>query len=153
MIVMQRSSIMSETYSADVGSLSAVSHSDIMRLASGLASFTVHGAGLGQVALTAMGCGGQIGCTVTGWESETSVRCMMGHGARGCQRIVITADERGGTGSIGVSMDAVVISTTRRSNSAGSGSASVTVHGAGLGFAAFAAMIRGHQVGVRDVEW
>jgi len=53
--------------------------------------------------------------------------------------IVLTAGERGGTGSIGELMDTVVISMTRRSNGTGSGLASVIVHGAGLGLPAFTA--------------
>jgi len=76
----EQSSSMLEAYSADVGSLSAVSRSNVA--AAGLASVTMHGAGLGQVALTAMGRRGQTGCEGTEWKSDTSVRCMMGHGAR-----------------------------------------------------------------------
>jgi len=50
-----------------------------------------------------------------------------------------------GAGSIGVSMDAVSMSMTRRSNSTASGSASVTMHGAGLPHAG-ACSLYGHGV-------
>ena len=78
----------------------------------GSPSVTVHGVGLGSVAFTTMGHGGQTGCEGTEWESETSIRCMLGHGTRGSRRIVMTAGKRRGTGSIGVSMDAVGMSMT-----------------------------------------
>ena len=63
----------------------------------GSASVTVHGAGLGLVMLTAMGRSGHTGCEGTEWESETSVRCLMGHGARGTRRVAMTAGERSGS--------------------------------------------------------
>ena len=117
-------------------------------------AMTMYSASMAMAGYTEKAREGSTGCEGTEWESETSMKCLiLPRNRAGSRRIVMTAGERGGTGSIGVSMDAVGISMTRRSNSAGSGSASVTVHGAGLGFAAFAAMIRGHQVGVRDVEW
>ena len=151
MTVVERSGSMSQAFSADDGSLSVVSQSNVA--GTGLASVTVHGAGLGVAAFTAMGRGGQTGCEGTEWESETSVRCMTGHGSRGTRRIVMTAGERGGTGSIGVSMDAVAMSMTRRSNSAATGSASVTVHGAGLGLVVITVMARGGQTGCEGTEW
>jgi len=56
MTVGRQSGSMSRAYSADVGSLSAVSCSNVQ--ASGLALVTVHSTGLGQVALMAVGRGG-----------------------------------------------------------------------------------------------
>ena len=50
------------------------------RAGTGSASVTVHGAGLGLVAFTALGRVGQTGCEGTEWESETSVRCLVGQG-------------------------------------------------------------------------
>ena len=66
------------------------------RAQTGSASVTIHGANLGLVAFTAMGRVGQTGCEGTEWESETSVRCLVGHGARGTRRVVMTAGEREG---------------------------------------------------------
>ena len=59
----------------------------------GSASVTVHGSSLGLVAFTALGRVGQTGCEGTEWESETSVRCLVGHGSRGTRRAVMTAGE------------------------------------------------------------
>ena len=47
----------------------------------------VHGHGRGRV---------RSGCESTEWESETSMRCMVGHGAGGTRRGVMTVGERGG---------------------------------------------------------
>ena len=58
---------------------------------------TVHGSSLGLVAFTALGRVGQTGCEGTEWESETSVRCLVGHGVRGTLRVTVAAGERGGS--------------------------------------------------------
>ena len=61
----------------------------------GSASVTVHGSGLGLVAFTALGRVGQTGCEGTEWESETSVRCLVGHGSTGH---AAGGDDGGGAG-------------------------------------------------------
>ena len=83
----------SAMYSVDAGSMSVTRRSN--RAGTGSASVTVHGSGLGLVAFTALGRVGQTGCEGTEWESETSVRCLVGHGARGTRRVAMTAGERG----------------------------------------------------------
>ena len=100
----------------------------------GSASVTVHGTNMGLVTFTARSRQGHSGCEATEWESETSVRCMVTHGARGTRRLVMTVGERGG-GSVtqGWSADVGALSVMRRQNRAGTGSASVTVHGASMG--------------------
>ena len=57
---------------------------------------TVHGASMGLVTYTGRAREGQTGCESTEWESETSMRCMVGHGAGGTRRGVMTVGERGG---------------------------------------------------------
>ena len=114
---------------------------------------TVHGSGLGLVAFTALGRVGQTGCEGTEWESETSVRCLVGRGMRGTRRVAMTAGEQGGSGSAMYSVDVGSLSVTRRSNRAGTGSASVTVHGSGLGLVAFTALGRMGQTGCEGTEW
>ena len=63
-----------------------------------------HGLGIGDGAWGKHGAGGvygqglgrdRSGCEATEWESETSMRCMVGHGARGTRRVVMTAGDRG----------------------------------------------------------
>ena len=114
---------------------------------------TVHGAGLGLVAFTALGRIVQTGCEGTEWESETSVRCLVGHGSRGTRRAVMTAGELSGSGSAMYSVDGGSMSVAGRSNLGGTGSASVTVHGAELGLVAFTALGRIGQTGCEGTEW
>jgi hypothetical protein len=76
------------------------------RAGKGSVSVTVHGAGLGLVAFTALGRTGQTECEGTEWESETSVRCLVGHGARGTRRVAVTAGERVGSLSQATSLHA-----------------------------------------------
>jgi len=121
--------------------------------ATGSASVTVHGAGLGLVVFTAMGRAGQTGCEGTEWESETAARCMLGQGARGSLRIVMTAGEQGGSGSAVFTVDTGGLSLTRGYNRAATGSVSVTVHGAGLGLTSMTAMGRSGQMGCKGTEW
>ena len=78
---------------------------------------------------TGIGRTGETGCEGTEWESETSVRCMVGHGARGTRRVAMTAGERAGSMSEAYSVDLGSISTLHRNNGARTRSASVTVHG------------------------
>ena len=121
--------------------------------ATGSAGVTVHGSGLGTVALTAMGRGGETGCEGTEWESETSVRCLVGHGARGTRRVTMTAGERGREHDGGVLGGRWEMSVRWRRNRGGTGSASVTVHGSGLGLVAFTALGRVGQTGCEGTEW
>ena len=83
---------MTEGWSADVAGLSMVRRSN--RAGTGSASVTVHGASMGLVTYTGRAREGQTGCEATEWESETSVRCMVAHGARGTRRVVMTVGER-----------------------------------------------------------
>jgi hypothetical protein len=100
----------------------------------GSASVTVHGSGLGLAALTAMGRAGQTGCEGTEWESETSVRCMVGgQGTRGTAAALVTAGERGESMTEGYSIDGGSMSAASHNNVAGTGSTSVTVHGTSMG--------------------
>jgi DNA-directed RNA polymerase subunit H (RpoH/RPB5) len=146
-----RSGSMSEAYSSDMTGASMTSRGN--RAGTGSASVTVHGSGLGLVSLTAMGRMGQTGCEGTEWESETSVRCLVGRGIQGTRRVVMTAGERDGTGSAMYSMQVGSLSATRESNRAGTWSGSVTVHGAGLGLVSLTAMGRIGQTGCEGTEW
>ena len=108
---------------------------------------------MGLVSYTGRAREGQTGCEATEWESETSMRCMVGHGARGTRRVAMTVGERGGSVSQALSMDLGSLSLLRRVNRAGTGSASVTVHGIGLGLSFFTTMIRFGQSICEVTEW
>ena len=124
------------------GSISLISSIDKISLSTarrsnrggtGSASVTVHGGSLGLVAYTSMVRSGATGCEGTEWESETSVRCLMGHGGGGTRRVVMTAGERSGSMSQTMSVDVGDVSIVRGWNRGGTGSGSVTVHGGSLG--------------------
>ena len=138
-------------YSADAGTMSSGKRYNMG--STGSASLTVHGSGLGMVALTAMGRSGQPGCEGSRWESDTSMQCLTGRGARGTHTAVVTAGGRGASISMALSMDGMMISIVRRSNTAGTGSASVTVHGSGLGMAALTAMGRSGPTACESTRW
>merc|ERR1719253_240677 len=108
---------MSEAYSVDVGSMSTMRRDN--SAGTGSASVTVHGSSLGLVGMTAMVRSGQTGREGTEWESETSVRCLAGHGGQGTRRVTMTAGERSGSMSEAYSVDVGSMSTMRRDNSAG----------------------------------
>jgi hypothetical protein len=91
---------------------------------------TVHGASVGLVTYTGRAREGHTGCEATQWESETSVRCLVAHGARGTRRVTMTVGEREGTITQALSADLIALSMMRRKGRAGTGSASVMVHGA-----------------------
>ena len=77
---------------------------------------------MGLVTYTGRAREGHTGCEATEWESETSVRCMVTHGARGTRRLVMTVGEQGG-GSVtqGWSADVGALSVMRGQNAAGTG--------------------------------
>jgi len=142
---------MSEGYSVEAASMSVMRRGN--GGCTGSASVTVHGLSLGRVGLTAQGRIRQTDCEGSGWESETSVRCLVGHGARGTRRVVMSAGERGGSGSAMYSVDVVRMSVTWGSNRAGTGSATVMVYGAGLEVVRFTGMGRSGQTGCEGTEW
>ena len=61
----------------------------------------------------------------------------MSHGGRGTRRVVMTAGEWGGSVTQAWSADMGMMSVMRREKRAGTGSASVTVHGAGMGLVTY----------------
>ena len=121
----ERSGSRSAVYSVDLGSISKLRQ--LNRAGTGSGSVTVQGAGLGMVATTVMVRIGQSRCESTGWASETSVGCKVSHGARGTRRVVTSAGERVGSLSSVFSIDLSSLSASKRTNRAGTGSASVTM--------------------------
>ena len=82
-----------------------------------------------------------------------SVRCMLGQGACGSRRTVMTAGDRGGSGSAVYSVDPGELSLTQACNRAAIGSALVTVRGAGLGLTLLSALARSGQTGCEGTDW
>ena len=117
---------------------------------------TVHGSSLGLVGMTAMVRSGQTGCEGTEWESETSVRCLVGRSASATQRVVMTGGERSGSMSEAYSVDALSVSMAGSSNVVDGGLVtSITVYGGGMGREArmMTAMVRSGQTGCEGTEW
>jgi hypothetical protein len=80
-------------WSIDVWALSVMGRQN--RAGTGSASVTVQGASMGLVTYTGRAREGHTGCEATEWESETSVRCLVTHGARGTRGVSMTVGERG----------------------------------------------------------
>ena len=118
-------------------------------LGTGSASITVYGAHLGLASHTGRARIAATSCETTEWESETSVRCLVGHGIRGTRRVVMTVGERGGSVTQAWSADVPGVSMARRQNRAGTGSGSITVHGGSMGLMGYTARGRG---GTRDAR-
>ena len=96
---------------------------------------------------------GHTGCESTQWESDSAVRCLIGHGARGTRRVVMTAGERRGSVTQTWSVDSAALSVMRRRNRAGTGSASITVHGANMGLVAYTGRAREGHTGCETTVW
>lgn len=123
------------------------------RAGTGSASVTVHGTNMGLVMYTARAHMGGSRCEATDWESETSLRCLMGHGAKGTRRVVMTLGERAGSASSGWSVDLLSVSSIRRINRAGTGSSSLTVHGANMGMIRHTVNTRVGHSGCESTDW
>ena len=99
----------------------------------GSQSITVLGASVGHVSYSGTIRAGQTGCESTYWESDTSVRCQSGQGERGTRRVQVTSGQRAWSVSQMWSVDVGIVSVTQKQNHAGTGSASVSVHGINFG--------------------
>jgi hypothetical protein len=142
---------MSQAWSVDRDAISLLRISN--RAGTGSASVTVHGAGLGLVRTPVRGRAGHTGCEGTEWESETSVRCLASlwgvwHPSSGDD-----AGITGGSRSQAWSVDRDAISLTSSSNRAGTGAASVTVHGTGLSLTGLTSRVRLSWTGCEATDW
>jgi hypothetical protein len=140
-----------QVWSVDVGALSVMRRQN--RVGTGSASVTVHGASMGLVTYTGRAREGHMGCEAKQWESETSVGCLVAHGARGTRRVTRTVGERGGSITQALSADLIALSVMRRQNRAGTGSASVTVHGASMGLVTYTGRAREVHTGCEATQW
>jgi len=114
---------------------------------------TVHGASIGKTAYTGRGREGHTGCEATEWVSDTSVRCKLGQGVQGSRRAVVTAGEGSGSLTGAWSTDVPGLSVMQGSNRAGTGSASLTVYGSGLGLNMLTVKVHEGHTGCEGTEW
>ena len=131
-----RAGSLTEAWSVDVAGISEVVGLNVAAVGGG-ASVTVHGWSMGKTGYTGRGREGHTGCEATEWVSASAVRCRVGEGEGGTRRAVVTAGGRAGSVKETWSMNVGSLSVMRRQNGAGTGLASMTVHGAGMGLEAF----------------
>ncbi len=151
MTVGKQEGSVTQVFSEDVPGLSVMRRQN--HAGTGSASVTVHEANMGLVTYTGRARNGKTGCEATEWESEASVRCLVKNRARGTRRLSMTVGKQEGSVTQGWSVDVPGLSVMRRQNHAGTGSASVTVHGASMGLATYTGQARNGQTGCEATEW
>eukprot|EP00961_Rhodomonas_salina_P210553 2843097-Rhodomonas_salina.1 len=75
------------------------------RPGTGSTSVTVHASSFGHLQYTQQGIQGHTQCEATDWESETSMRCLIGQGIQGTRRVSVTVGERVGSVTAAYSTD------------------------------------------------
>ncbi len=114
----------------------------------------MYGSSMGVVAFTAQVRTGHTSCESPSWESDTWVRAHSSvFPGGGTRRVVMTAGEGGGSITKAWSVDTALVSDVRRSKRAGTGSVSVTVHGANMGVVIYTVKLRGGQSAGEATEW
>ena len=142
---------MTQAWSTDVPGLSMIQA--VNRQSTGLASVTVHGAGMGKMAYTGQAREGHTGCEATEWVSDTSVRCKVGQGAQGSRQAVVTAGEQSGSVTQAWSIDVPGLSVMEGVNRQAAGLTWMTVHGASMGNMAYTVQAREGHTGCEATEW
>ena len=140
-----------EVFSFDIPSLSSLHPTN--KASTGSASVTVQGAGFGLVDYSGGARLGLSACEATDWLSDSSVRCRVSSGVRGTRGVSVTVGERVGSVSEAYSFDAATLSVLRVGNRAATGSASVTVQGAGFGLVDYSGGVRVGLSGCEASEW
>jgi len=141
----------SHVISMDVAEMNYVFHRN--KASTGSLLVTVHGAGLLSLAYTLMARVGFTGCELTEWNSETSLIAIVGHSVRSTRGVSLTVGHNVASISHMMSFDAGSISGIYITNRAGTGSAFVIIHGAGLGLDSYTALIRAGQTACEGTEW
>ena len=119
----------------------------------GLASVTVHGAGMGKMTYTGRARKEHTGCEATEWASDTSMQCQVGQGVQGSRRAVVTAGGQLGSVTHAWSADVPGLSAMQGVNRDPLGSTWVTVHGVGMGKILYTGRAREAHTGCEATEW
>eukprot|EP00961_Rhodomonas_salina_P262420 3546419-Rhodomonas_salina.1 len=123
------------------------------RARTGSASLTMHGGGFGAWVSSGKGRTGQTSCEASGWWSDTTVQCMVAGSTGMSGRVGVTVGAVSGSGTRAMSMDVGSVSGTQRGNVGGTGSTSITLFGAGFGFASFSGGARTGSSSCESSEW
>eukprot|EP00292_Cryptomonas_paramecium_P006272 CAMPEP_0113682728 /NCGR_PEP_ID=MMETSP0038_2-20120614/12847_1 /TAXON_ID=2898 /ORGANISM="Cryptomonas paramecium" /LENGTH=413 /DNA_ID=CAMNT_0000601875 /DNA_START=45 /DNA_END=1283 /DNA_ORIENTATION=+ /assembly_acc=CAM_ASM_000170 len=99
----------------------------------GSTSLTILGLGFGLTSFTGSLRLGSSACERTTWEADTATRVRTAKGICASRPVRLTVGLQGGSLTFVVSIDLASLTVARRLNAASSGSASITLHGAGLG--------------------
>ncbi|KAJ1470089.1 hypothetical protein T484DRAFT_1849086 [Baffinella frigidus] len=119
----------------------------------GSVSMTVVGSMFGESDYTGASRVGSTACEASGWESDSSVRCLSSGGVVGTQRFAVTAGIRAGSVTEGLSFDLATLSGTVRANAPSTGNVSVTVLGANLAHSAYTAAARFAATACEHSAW
>ena len=138
-------------FSADAGAVSQMGA--VNRASTGSMSVSLHGAGVGLSSNTGAMRVGKTGCEGTVWDSDSSVRCQVGHVVSGSRTAVFTVGSRAGSVSTLFSADMGSGSILGRSNRGGSGSASVTLYGASIGAIGSSGAVRVGRTACERTAW
>ena len=119
--------------------------SDVLRtngLATGSILMTLTGANVGLADFSPTGTVAGSACEQSTWLSESSVRCRAGQGVGGSRAVGLTAGLLAGSATAVISGGGGTASWVHGANLAATGSAVVTVGGAGLGLSGVTASVR-----------
>ena len=142
---------LSSGFSVGRGVISLMRRSNVPT--SGSVSITVYGAGAGHEAYTGVLRVGLTACQATIWQSDTSLVCQVGSRVMGSVLVSVSVGQQVGSMTSGVSADTGMMSVTGRRNTAATGSASITVFGAGLGSHGYTVMSRAGGTGCESTDW
>ena len=140
-----------EACSFDGGSVGVVRVGN--RAAAGSAGVTLHGSSFGLGGYSGRVRVGLSGCEASEWVSDSAVKCRVSSGVRGTRGVSVTVGERVGSVSEAYSFDAATLSVLRVGNRAATGSASVTVQGAGFGLVDYSGGVRVGLSACEASEW
>ncbi|KAJ1471746.1 hypothetical protein T484DRAFT_1915855, partial [Baffinella frigidus] len=147
----ERVGTVTEAWSLDAPMLSVTTRQN--RAGTGSASITVHGSNFGHTTYTGAARVGDTACEITGWESASAVRCQVSASVSGSRRVALTVGDRGGSATEVWSVDLPKLSVMTRQNRAGTGSASVTVHGSSFGHTTYTVSVRVGATVCESTEW
>ncbi|KAJ1467356.1 hypothetical protein T484DRAFT_2027455 [Baffinella frigidus] len=123
------------------------------RAGTGSMSVTVQGSHFGLTTYTGAARIVGTACESTEWVSETSVRSRPAGGIHGTRRVLLTVGDRVGSVTEAFSVDVPMLSVMTRQNRAGTGSASITVHGSNFGHSSYCGAIRVGATACEDTSW
>ena len=108
----------------------------------GSVSMTVVGLALGRSDYTGASRVGSTACEASGWDSDSSLRCLSSGGLVATLRVAVTAGIRAGSVTEGLSFDVPMLDEALRANTPSTGAVSLTVLGSNLAHSAYSPAAR-----------